>query len=501
MNTLRSMVQRARTPRGRRALVVTAGVLVLVFGVYRALRLDVFPALTSDSMSYMDRSLQYRSPGRIAHSRTVVMGHKYAGYPIFIAMCRGVGALVGSDPLTTIVVVQRLLFVAAIAMSVRLLGLFAAPLVYMLSAPSVVCFSNFVLTEGVTIPCAVLYACSLLLIERSGDGPAGRRRVAATVLLSSCAAVSLLFMVMCKLPNAVFALPWVVVVVRARVRAGAGGGAPAQRTVWPAVAMSMTGVVLLAFVLHASMINKREFGRFFPTVNTGRILYWGAHYSVFTLRPANRQRADLQVELADGSSYPRLYEVARQHTGLDASETLRDEARALLRKAGISYPLEALRSAGFAMIGGERQELKAWLGGLLEHDGSDGYMGRPPKLQQMGERAWLETYNDGRTPGGVPGLARGPMAPGHEFGAQRWLSVVLLAAVAALVAVRREGFTALAMCISVALFCAVVGHMLVDIWRYLLNAWMVLAVAGCWAGRELAVRQFDVRVTSDGAQE
>ena len=93
------------------------------------------------------------------------------------------------------------------------------------------------------------------------------------------------------------------------------------------------------------------------------------------------------------------------------------------------------------------------------------------------------------------------MAPGHEFGAQRWLSVVLLAAVAALVAVRREGFTALAMCISVALFCAVVGHMLVDIWRYLLNAWMVLAVAGCWAGRELAVRRLDVRVTSDGAQE
>ncbi len=128
-------------------------------------------------------------------------------------------------------------------------------------------------------------------------------------------------------------------------------------------------------------------------------------------------------------------------------------------------------------------------------------MSSPSVLQRMGVQAWIDKYNDGRTPGAVPGLARRPMTPGHEAGAQRWLSVLFVAAVAALVAVRRRGLTALAMVISVALFCAVVGHMLVDIWRYLLNAWMVLAVAGCWAVRQLAVRPVVVRVTSDGAQE
>ncbi len=64
--------------------------------------------------------------------------------------------------------------------------------------------------------------------------------------------------------------------------------------------------------------------------------------------------------------------------------------------------------------------------------------------------------------------------------------MILLAAVAILVAVRRTGWTALAMGVSVVVFCAAVGYMLADIWRYLLTPGMVLAVAGCWAVRQLA---------------
>ena len=467
------MAARIDTPQSRRAVAVTAAVLVLLFGLYRVLRLDAFPVLTNDSMSYMERSLEYTSFNGIAHSRTVVRGFKYAGYPIFIAICRGVSGLVGSDPLTTIVVVQRLLFVAAIVMSVRLLGLFALPVVYMLSGPSIVCFSNYVLTEGITIPLAVLYAGSLLLLDR---GPRPLRCVG----LSLCAAVSLVFMVMSKLPYALFALPWIVVAVRA--------GLPARGRILshPALAMVVAGAILAGFIVHASLINKREFGRFFPTVNTGMALYWSAHYSVFKLRPQNRKVAELRGAFAKGNCYPRIYEVVREYPGLESSDILHDEARELLRKAGISYHLETLRSAGYAMVGGEKQELKGSLPKVLEHNGAGGFLGRPAPIRQMGEQAWLEKYNADRTPATVPGLSRGPIAPGNETRVQRWLWVILLAAVAVLVAVRRTGWTALAMCVSVVIFCALVGHMLADIWRYMLTPGMMLAVAGSWSIKELA---------------
>lgn len=462
-------LKRLSSHRATRAIVIIA---LLAFGSHRALLLDVFPAFTNDSMSYIHHSLDYTSLRGIVESETVKRGHKYAGCSMFIALCRGVATVVGTDPLTTVVTVQRLLYLAAIIAAVWALGPYSLPVIYFLSSPSVVAYANLVLTEGILVPLAVVYAAALIQLHRVFRGEK-QVRGAVLGLLTLLAFASLLFMVMTKYQSSVFLLPFLVIVWRAR-RTTRRHALVHLYT----AAIIMVGFVVV-FGLHLSATNYAVYGRFFPAANTGMILYWGAHYSTFVLRPANRARADLHTEFRNGSAYPRMHEVIKQYPhGLENSRLLRQESLDLLEKAGISYPRAQLRSFCYALVGGEKFELKSYIRLLLGHNSKGGYFWRPAPIKTMGEQAYFDKYNNGQFPKTIPGLSRKGLTPGKEVRAQRQISVVLLVTLGLLLLLRKIGWLEAAMFVSFAIGCAAVARLLTDLWRILLSGWMIFAMGG-----------------------
>ena len=266
--------------------------------------------MTADSGHYVDEAIS----GKYTSAPISILTPRHfktAGYPLFLAAIVRVADTLGFDFLTLVALVQRLLLALACLWLAWELRLASIPLVLFLSSNAFVAQSNFVLTEGATIPMAALFALALarsyrLRNERGSSGRPVRWLVWAVLALAFA------FLVLTKIVFATFALLLIPLAVDLREGSLVGRLAPTRAAKLAAALVGLS----IGYVAVVSLDNYATFGRLTPAIGSERIFYWGLWQETFELNPENRENRRLRSFYDRGTPYRFLHRVERTCGGL-----------------------------------------------------------------------------------------------------------------------------------------------------------------------------------------
>ncbi len=352
------------TRDNRFPMVRIAGFLALLAVIVFALSVNTFPNINNDGVDYIAYSRSLSANG------LVHLGYRQIGYPLYLAATRLVSGLIGVEPLLTAVLVQRLLLVAGAGYAVWLWRWRAAPVVILVVTPSLVVYTNFVLTEALTVPLALLVACLVAhhfdtisgtraRLESDGSPrlPDGRM----TLLTAWCVVVVCLLLVVIRFPFIVFGVVPVGLWVAARRR----GAITRPYTTLVALYLALTTL----FVIGTSIENSNEWGELRPVARTERSLYWSAWNQVFTLHPENQTDPHLSAFYDDGSPYIRIWEIESETPVYhDQAAQFRASMTEMLDAADLSLPRSRAFSLLGALRGGRLDEVRPRVDVMLDTD-------------------------------------------------------------------------------------------------------------------------------------
>jgi hypothetical protein len=386
-----------RDREGRRWPRVVAFVALAV-AIGFALSVNLFPNINNDGVEYIAFSQ------RLGDTGLVHLGYRQFGYPLFLAIGRIVSGLLGVEPLLAASFGQRLLLAIAAGYAVWLWRWRALPLLFLVVTPSLLAYTNLILTEGLTVPLALLLACVTAHHFRvtarplqGRDGRAGAMPQAHTAAVTAWVAVAItLALLAIRFPFAVFAVVPAAIWWRAR-REKADSRAYAA-----AFAVYLLGAALLAFGLTSE--NRAEMGVATPSARGERAMYWSAWHLVFTLHPENRVDPSLADFYDDGSPYFRIWEIEDEHRSYpDQAAILESSAQELLSAAGLSLPRERFFSLLGALRGGRLDDVRPRVEAILDTDASnvDEVIHADDVSRREGWDVFNDRYNRGSKPQAV----------------------------------------------------------------------------------------------------
>jgi hypothetical protein len=365
---------------------------IIVVGVLW-LGVNIFPVITNDSLAYLTHANDLPGGG------FVQLGYRQVGYPAFAALARGVGDLLGGNPVLWIPLIQRMLFALAGVYLAWVWRWWALPALLLLAAPTFMVYSNQVLTEGLGIPAALFLAgvtthAIAILQQRpqarhlSFATPLGRRVVAGLVL----AAAFLAFVaVAVRYTYAALGIaPLVIAYVAWQYRRKALRLA----IVGLAAFVAATGI----FTVGICLDNLNDWGRFTPATRTARAEYWAAWSLVFTLHPDNVDKPEL-TEFYDGGTPYTFIHALDENDDLDETDAQFEQGiEDLLAAAGMSKRREQLAAFAGGLTGGRLDDF----GHILTDDTRAGLkqvlkeMHRNRQSWNEGRSAVNERYNRGQ---------------------------------------------------------------------------------------------------------
>jgi len=440
--TANDRLARLRGPRAR--LAVRLGLTVFVLA--RLTMVDVAPTVSNDSLGYLKRAIE-RTP--IERPSVIIRppGYKTSGYPIYLAGLDTVHGWLGGgdapiDRLTLIAVVHRVTLAVGLVWLAWWAGLWALPVLWVLTNRIVQAQLNILITEGLTVPAAVLYTLAVVWLWQRAARPGSARdpRAWAALLL---VAATLAGLVLSRLNLLAMAAPLLAVAVRLRVSAQRRDAEPVERQdakpprrqepppgsarekvpdtfspdtfsrsrlgglaawrfgvvfnrlrlTWLAIPVAVLCLATAGYALALCVHNHATHGRFTPFMGKGRVLWWGTHKHVFDVHRDNTQKPELDWAWRRGkAANPSVitHEVEAEHgqTNYDVVDPiLIGYSHRLLDDAGVSLNLERGRAFVHAVAGGELTELTGMRNRLLARQGNlrgDPYpvtinrLGRPP---------------------------------------------------------------------------------------------------------------------------
>jgi len=382
-----------RVPRWLRRTIFW--VVAVVLGS-RLLSVGLIPTVTTDSLTYLKYSNDLTGNG------FVLLGYRQFGYPLFLALVDLLGRGFGIEPLILTVAIQRLLLMVGIAYAAWLWRWWSLVLIFVLTTPGLVAYTDFILTEGLAIPLALIYACALChwrVVHRDPDrvipwrflGRYGRQPYASflPIALASVLFLALVAIRMTLLPLGLPLLYAYYVGARqreARWRIGV-------------VAIATLGlVVVMAGAM--SLENRREFSDFFPVSGGARPEFWGAWQLVFVDHPETQALPEMQRYYGNGNSYAYVTRVrARFSTYPEQREAFGKAIDAMLQAAGLSKGSEQVRSFLFAMLGGRHDDVGSRVNRILNANtrNLDAVIQSNSKFDSPGGQiAFADTYNRGQ---------------------------------------------------------------------------------------------------------
>ncbi|MDD5308676.1 MAG: hypothetical protein PHU25_15270 [Deltaproteobacteria bacterium] len=448
--------------------------LLAIIVLCRVCSLDMFPVMTADSQHYVAKAASHaftREPFSL-----LAPGHyKTGGYPLFLTAIDGLASLAGADFLTLVVVAQRLLLAAACLLMVATLGAWSAPLALFFSSDAFVAQSNFVLTEGVTIPLAICFSLAALGLHARRNSPAPVRSPACWALCIGFFA-SYGLVLLCKIHFAPFALVAVPLALDIR-RSQRRLLVVRTRLVVP---MALLTLLTIAYVAAVSFNNKAAFDRLTPVIGSERVRYWGAWEQVFEVHPELASRASLREFRDGGTPYRFLHGVDKECGGIErfacTGPRNAEQRQRLLAASGLSAPVETLRSFALGFLGGGKQEILSLRSRVLRVNGDDGTIAR---WQNEMQKRFDGDFNHGAPARIVPGLCRSARGPELIRVPQAVLTLAAIFAPAWLWFRRRLALHGPALYALAAYIVVIAGFSLgfLDEWRYVAPAWAVLAVA------------------------
>lgn len=450
----------------------------------RLLAVDLFPTVTNDSLAYIDHSDALLDVG------AVQAGYRQFGYPAFLAAIDGIAWVVRIEPLLLTVVAQRALLVLAMAYAVWLWRWWALPLVFVLTTPTLVAYHNFILTEALGLPVAVLYGCVVAHVLRVAD------RSSVPKLLVTSLGATYLLLVAIRFHFLVLGVPIVVV---AYVLFRRGG----DHRRWGIILVAGVTAAGLVMTVAMSIENQREFGVFSPSARGERSQFWAVWTDVFR-DPENAANPTLADLYSQGDPYVFMAAIDFGTSTYPAQRrAYADAIDSLLEESGSSVAQHRLASTIGVLWGGRIDDLAALVRAMasVSPDEIDALIAPNRFARDNGVGAMFDEYNDGQV---VEPVVVSPLAP-TRAGAY-FVPVVRIALLGALTvligglfvpAARTVAVTGLA---TAALDAAVIGYAMLANVRFILvpNVFVITvaigalaAVAGSRRPGAATVRQLD----------
>ena len=371
--------------------------MTVAVAVARVLSVDLIPTVTTDSLTYLGYSNDLSGNG------FVLLGYRQFGYPLFLALVDLLGRATSIEPLILTVAIQRLLLILGIAYAAWLWRWWSIVLVFVVTTPGLVAYSNFILTEGLAVPLALIYGCALFhwrLLHRDQAraidwrilGRYGRQPLVPVVLitLASVLFVALVAIRMTLLPLGLpLAFAYWATMRRRETRWRGGVGLVALGT--------LALVVLMAGAM--SFENRREVSEFFPLSGGARTEFWGAWQVVFVEHPQTQALPELQRYYRNGNPYAYMTKVrARFSTYPEQRDALAKAVDRMLDAAGLSKGTEQVKSFLWAMLGGRQDDVAGKVNRMLDAttETLDAVIQSNSQFNSPeGEVTFAETYNDG----------------------------------------------------------------------------------------------------------
>ncbi|GMQ98021.1 MAG: hypothetical protein BMS9Abin17_0525 [Acidimicrobiia bacterium] len=233
-----------------RVIGLTAIVFMLIYAV---IRVNWLPVILPDSLLYLDHSNDLIGEG------LVQVGFRQFGYPLWLASVDVLAGLLDLEPLALTVILQRLLLVLSAGLATYVLRWWATPIVAVLVLPTTIAYSNFILTEAMAVPIAVIaaVACVRLFIARED-------RAIGWLATASLAAAAL--------PIIRLHYGILTVAIIATIALTARDRSAGRRSSTIAIVGIIISTSLL--VLALSIENKAENDIFSPSLGSERVLFW-----------------------------------------------------------------------------------------------------------------------------------------------------------------------------------------------------------------------------------
>lgn len=467
------------SPGGRlpRKLAVAA---FLTFGgivVLGALSVDTYPVITNDSIAYLQHSQDLTGYG------FVNVGYRQIGYPLWLAGVNWLGSLV--EPLALTSLLQRLAFVAVALFALSISRGAGLMLLLLLLVPTYVAYSNLILTESIGIPLASMAGVLIVLLlstrlAESRDRDSTDTSGPDTWLIMATAAIAV----------ALSLVRFHYVLMAAALLAAlayAGARSPDRRRI-TFTAGIVAAVVIAASYFAMAVENHDEYGVWFPTARGERVEFWTV-WQVVVAPNRDIVRDRLPEIYADGDPYTFMGQIDSLPYG-EVRERYESAIDAILNATGTTLGNERVKAAVSSLVAGRVDDIS----GIMHETSTDVLPGqledrihRNSFARRHGIDGFNEQFNDGRATRAsllssavLPSI---PAPPARDL--FKWLvpsSTIIILLGLVVGRLRAVSLAGLAIVVG---YTGLAGWFILDNFRFLLPAYMVVAVIGGFILNEL----------------
>lgn len=371
---------------------------------------NTFPVVTNDSLVYLGHSSNLSTYGLVSN------GYRQFGYPVALTLSRAAADLLTIEPLLFTSLAQRAILLAGIVLSVIMWKWTSAALLVFLLSASTLAYPDLILTEGLSVPLAVLLAIVFLgfAAKRTGWEESGRWRLWAS---SGTVVLLAIWLFAIRFPFAVFGLvPACVALI-------------SWKSTFRLPALCLLALYIVAagsLTLALSIENADEYGVFFPTVRGERSAYWATWSLVFTVDAENRDDPALASFFDDGNPYEFMGKV--DNSGIPYTEqraVYRAAIDDLLAAADISPGWSQVQSFLWSLRGGRLDDLAGITDRIAasSRHNVDGIIHSNRFSREHGVEAFSERFNNGQEPEAMLTSAAAPRLPLPD--GQQTLSLLL----------------------------------------------------------------------------
>ena len=321
--------QTGRGGRRRPVTLSTAGLVVVsklpvLLGIVVAstvLSVNTFPVIGNDAVLYLEHA------GALSEGGWVEFGYRQVGYPFALAVVRTAADFLGAEPLLSVAVLQRALVILGAYLAWRFWRWWSIPVIVFCFAAETLAYTNYLLTESLAIPLALLLVFPTIrffeLLREEAMDESRRRAIRLAVVI----VILVTYLYSMRFTYAVFGTVPLVAAV-------AGWRSPFR--VPTATMLGTTVLIFGSVALLMSIENREEEGVLTPNVSGQQPRYYYAWQQVFTVHRENRDNPALAGYYDDGSVHDFLREAAaldRSPEELDAPYDA--EIARMLTDAGI----------------------------------------------------------------------------------------------------------------------------------------------------------------------
>ena len=371
-------------------MAIGAVVLLALVAGSTILSVNLFPVLTNDSLTYV------RYSGDFADFGWVHVGYRQFGYPLFLWITRSLsGGLVSIEPLLFAVFVQRLLLILGVGYAAWLWRWWSLPIVILAITSEVLSYSNLILTEGVTVPLALILigATGHFISLAKSPNPSDSRR--AALAIGGLAALIALSLVAIRFPFAVFGISPLVIAVAAR-------DTPLRRGAWVLFGLYLVGASLIVGLI--SFENRVEYGEFSPSTRGARSEYWAVWTTTFRLEPSNASDPDLADSYGTGDPYDFMSKVDSLDIPYSEQAAIYEQAtEQMLVDSGSGVWGSRARAFIGALMGGRINDLEGVIEQVEQSDrwNVDEVIHSNVYSREKGPDAFADEFNGGELPEAV----------------------------------------------------------------------------------------------------